>query len=131
MSGKLYNILLVDDDASVRSFTRLVLERSGYQILDACDAKEALRIWKTIGQEIDLLLTDITLEDGQDGRALARQLKSERPSLRVILFSGYSSEIEDETEKLGIFLQKPFSLDKLVATVRSSLSDLSEEPAIS
>jgi CheY-like chemotaxis protein len=61
-------ILLVDDDSDVRTVVRDALEESGYQIWEASDGSEALNIWKTKASQFDLLLTDMAMPGGLDGR---------------------------------------------------------------
>jgi len=114
-------ILLVEDDADVRMVTRDVLKGAGYQISEAANGSEALTIWRSQAPQIDLLLTDVVLPGGLNGRDLADRLQKERPELKVILMSGYNS---DRLGKIpsGLILSKPFSLDYLTATVRRYLS---------
>jgi PAS domain S-box-containing protein len=115
------NILVVEDDPDVRMFTRDVLEASGYQVWDACDGLEALKIWKANTAQIDLLVTDVNMPGGLNGRELADRLWEERPGLKVILISGYGPG------QLGIIkmptriLSKPFSRESLTQAVRSCL----------
>jgi len=95
-SGGQGRILLVEDDADVRMVMRNELETSGYQIWEAANGLEALNVWKTNASQIDLLLTDIVMPGGLNGWDLADRLKEERPSLKVILVSGYNP---DKTRK--------------------------------
>jgi PAS domain S-box-containing protein len=114
-------ILLVEDDADVRMVARDVLEVSGYQIWEAANGLEALEIWKTNGAKIDLLLTDIIMPGGLNGRELADQLRREQPALKVVLMSGYSADRLGKLQGHNHVLHKPFSLENLTETVRQCL----------
>ena len=77
-----------------------------------------------MGEPIDLLLTDIVMPEGIDGRELARRLRALSPRLRVIFTSGYSPEIaglELSLQPGQQFLQKPSAPQELLATVRHCL----------
>jgi len=120
-AGRREKILLVEDDADVRTVTRGVLEGSGYQIWEAANGLEALNVWKTNASQIDLLLTDIVMPGGLNGRELAERLSGERPDLKVILMSGYNSDLPVKIQPHSHILPKPFSLESLTETVRSCL----------
>ncbi len=122
--GGTETILLVEDEADVRTLTRILLKRTGYQVLEAATAAEALRIWREHKDAIQLLLTDIVLPEGISGRELATRLRTEKPSLPIILTSGYSHEVARQglsLQKGEIFLQKPARPKELLETVRNSL----------
>ena len=101
--------------------TRGFLEGSGYKIWEASNGLEALNVWKTNASQIDLLLTDIIMPGGLNGRELADRLSGERPGLKVILMSGYNSDLAGKTQPYNHILPKPFSLESLTETVRSCL----------
>ncbi len=117
-------ILLTEDETALRILTRIVLERSGYQVLEAADGVAAEQIWSEHKDKIALLLTDLVMPRGVDGRQLAARLRSERPDLKVIFTSGYSEDIAGRELKLQAgqdFLQKPSSPHLLLETVRNCL----------
>ena len=114
-------ILLVEDDADVRMVIRNVLKTSGCQIWEASNGLEALNIWKTNPSQIDLLLTDIIMPGGLTGWELSDRLREERPSLKVILVSGYGPDKTGKKRPHGLILPKPFSLESLTETVRNCL----------
>lgn len=114
-------ILLVEDDADVRMVARDVLEVSGYRIWDAANGLEALEIWKASDVKMDLLLTDIIMPGGLNGRELADRLRKEHPGLKVILMSGYSADRLGNIQAQSHILHKPFSLENLAETVRQCL----------
>jgi two-component system, cell cycle sensor histidine kinase and response regulator CckA len=119
-------ILLVEDEEYVRSVTRNILENSGYRVLEAGSGPEALRVWESAGPKIDLLLTDIVMPEGMNGRRLAEELRGRKTSLKVIFQSGYDGEVvSTSTDFLyrtsSCYLQKPTSSRELLRTVRNCL----------
>jgi CheY-like chemotaxis protein len=135
MSSHLYRargterILLVDDEASVRSVVRLMLERLGYRVLEAANGAEALGIIETSLDRIDLVLTDVVMPELHGGD-LGEALTAREPSRRVLYMSGYTS---DDIMRRGLaqpgmaLLLKPFSPDGLARAVREVLDrDLGE-----
>jgi CheY-like chemotaxis protein len=114
-------ILLVEDEAPVRSLTRTILERHGYSVLDCANGMEALALWKSHRTAVSLLLTDLVMPSELSGSELSRRLREEKPRLQVIYMSGYSSEFAGRQMDLRPgenFLQKPFSPDQLLEAVR-------------
>jgi PAS domain S-box-containing protein len=117
-------ILLVEDDAAVRTVTRLLLARHGYRVLEAASGVEALEIWRAQEGRIDLLLTDLVMPEGVDGRELAAQLRTQQPGLKVIFTSGYSPGLAGRELTLQAgqsFLPKPCPPQQLLETVRTRL----------
>ncbi len=117
--GGTETILLVEDEESVRRLASLLLERSGYHILVASSAEEALATARGYTGQIDLLLTDVVLP-GLNGRRLADLLAPERPSMKVIFASGYFDE-RGVLEPGSDFIQKPFNPETLARSVRRAL----------
>ena len=121
-------ILVVEDEAAVRQITRRMLERAGYKIYEAPRAKEAFELFAAHGDEIALLLTDIVMPDGVDGRELAADLRTRKPALKILLMSGYSGENVGNTSRFlqktrAHFLQKPCRARDLLETVRHTLDE--------
>ncbi|MEY2465502.1 MAG: hypothetical protein QOD03_23, partial [Verrucomicrobiota bacterium] len=117
-------ILLVEDDPSVRIVVRSVLSRLGYRIIEAPTGVSALEVSRLNRDEIRLLLTDLILPDGMNGKELAVRLLQENPQLKIIYTSGYSTDIAGKDLRLedGVnFLAKPFEAHKLAQTVRARL----------
>jgi hypothetical protein len=77
-SMRMAAILVVDDDADLRSLAQIILEQSGYQVLVAADGRQALQIAQQEPDPIDLLLTDLVMP-GMDGAVLGRQLRRLAP----------------------------------------------------
>ena len=97
--------------------TRLVLERVGYNVMEAADGVQALRIWEQNRQMIDLLLTDIVMLEGISGRELADRIRVIDPRLRVIFTRGFSEEIAGREMQLKAgqnFIPKPASAKQML-----------------
>jgi len=120
-------ILLVEDEESVRRLASLLLERSGYRLLVASSAEEALQTARSFAGEIDLLLTDVVLP-GLNGRRLADLLRVERPRTKVVFASGYFDD-RGVLEPGSDFIQKPFNPDTLARSVRRALDRERPAPA--
>ena len=112
-------ILLVEDEEAVRRLASLLLERSGYRILVAESAEDAVVLSRAYDGEIHLLLADVVLP-GMNGRRLADLLSEERPRMRVIFASGYFDD-RGVLEARSELIQKPFNPDTLARTVRRVL----------
>jgi PAS domain S-box-containing protein len=119
-------VLVVDDDAAVRTAAARVLARRAYTVLEAGDGLEALGLAERHDGPIHLLVTDVRMP-GMDGRELARRFRLARPESRVLLMSGYEDPAEaapppDAADDPSPVLQKPFTLDALTARVRDLLA---------
>lgn len=124
-------ILVVEDEKGILELVQKVLQRHGYRILVASNAKEALQVWKEHASEINLLLTDLVMPGGTTGLDLAEMLLLEKAELKVIYTSGYSLALfgQDCPVKEGFnFLQKPYQSLLLAQTVRSCL-DAPKKPS--
>jgi PAS domain S-box-containing protein len=103
-------ILLVEDDALMRSVTRQMLEDHGYSVVEAEDGSAALARLRANGL-FDVALTDVVMR-GMSGPELAMQIRNSFPSTRIVYMSGYTGELLDQTDgmNLGIpLLEKPFT----------------------
>ncbi len=116
-----HTVLVVDDDANVRSSIRRLLEKLGYHVTEAADADSALTLIGSATTPTDLVLTDIVLQ-GMSGRELAVRLSIEHPTVRLLLMSGYSADtMRLKEEEVAKFLHKPVSLESLAKRVASVL----------
>ena len=115
-------ILVVDDDSAIRGSLEVYFGRMGYHVRVASDGRQALRLLKDDGP-MDVVLTDLAMPE-MNGRELVSALRKRRPMPKIICMSGYAEQREpSEDVTAGLpFLQKPFSLDELGATVRSVLA---------
>ncbi|MBU2547287.1 MAG: PAS domain S-box protein [Proteobacteria bacterium] len=116
-------ILLVDDEPMVLDVGRKMLEWLGYRVLAARSGREALEMYQSRGQEIDLVILDMIMP-GFGGGQTFDQLKKIDPDVRVILSSGYSLNGQAmDIMKRGCrgFIQKPYNLDGLSVRVREAL----------
>jgi PAS domain S-box-containing protein len=121
-------VLIVEDESAVRSFTRMVLQRSGYQVIEAANGEEALSLSRGYPSEIQLLVTDMVMP-GMGGRQVAEALESQRPAMRVLYLSGYTENAIAQRGTLGAelpFLQKPFTMEALLRKVRQVLDQPAE-----
>jgi PAS domain S-box-containing protein len=122
--GGTETILVVEDEAQVRDLVRKLLTGYGYDVISAESGAKALDLMKTSKKKIDLLLTDMVMPDGVNGRELAEKLKKGRPKLKVIFTSGYSADVwgkDFELQRGQQFVRKPYDLHKLAQTVRTML----------
>jgi CheY-like chemotaxis protein len=114
-------ILLVEDEAFVRAVTGEVLKSAGYQVLEARNGCEAMRVHAET-RDYDLLLADVILP-GEDGRALASRIKRENPRIQILLVTGYAEQMEMNRAGQDRWdcLPKPFSSQQLLRRVRQAL----------
>jgi PAS domain S-box-containing protein len=118
-------IVVVEDDDTVRSLCRHVLERSGYTVLDAGGAEQALQLCRDQRMPVHLLLTDLVMPE-MNGRELARAFTREHPEAGVLFMSGYADERVMRWGDLepGVdWLQKPFTAAELTRRVREALDE--------
>lgn len=116
-------ILLVEDDNGVRDLVRRELLKTGYQVIEAKNGVEACLTATQQSYHVDLLLTDVVMP-GMNGRELAEHLAVIKPNLRVLFMSGYLDDISVNSgmdPHRTTFLQKPFTPDLLLRTVRALL----------
>jgi PAS domain S-box-containing protein len=113
-------VLIVDDEPTVRMLVVDVLEELGYTALEAEDGAAALRILQS-GTQIDLLITDVGLPGGMNGRQVADAARSLRPRLKVLFITGYAENAAIGHGHLdpGMHvLTKPFAMDELSNRIR-------------
>ena len=109
-------VLVVDDTPQISSMVASVLKMEGFSVLTANNATDAIRLASNHPGGIDLLLSDVMMP-GMDGPALARELRSSKPDLPVILMSGACQNSEMKAGGPVQFIEKPFSLAKLIGMV--------------
>ena len=119
-------VLLVEDETSVRSLVRGLLEARGYTVLEASRADEALLICQQHPGPIHLLLTDVVMPQTM-GPALAESLQVLRPTMKVLYMSGYTDHAAFRNGALQAgtsFIQKPFTPETLTQNVRRVLDEV-------
>ena len=120
--GRDLHVLLVDDDEPVRDVSSRALRKQGFTVSPAADAPSALEILEE-DPGIDLVVTDLNMP-GFKGTRLARDVRSRRPGMPIILMTGLmDSEVEREAEEIGIdgLLAKPFRVDELLSAIEAAV----------
>ena len=124
MPAPTQRILVVDDDPSIRRTLELMLSKHGFEVLQASDGAEAVRLWRERGG--DLVITDLHMPR-KDGFETIIELLSHTPSVRIIAMSGGG-----QTKKLDLLgnmtllksvltIEKPFTLSEMMTTVHRAL----------
>lgn len=116
-------ILIVDDEPTVRILLKDVLSELGYTVLDATDSIEGLETLRS-NTQIDLLITDVGLPGGMNGRQMADAGREIRPKLKTLFITGYAENAVIGSAQLGPGMQvltKPFAVDTLVSRVSDLL----------
>ena len=130
LRGGAENILLVEDDKAVRTFTCQMLEKFGYQVQVAASGPEALELWRNSPSDFKLLLTDIVMPRGITGIELADQLCGQRADLKIVFMSGYAGDAlgqgsANQGQLKHRLIQKPFHSQELIRIVRQCLDETS------
>jgi signal transduction histidine kinase/ActR/RegA family two-component response regulator len=119
------SVLVVEDNEAVRNMLCRVLRTNGYKVLEAGNARAALKVCSADAPPIDMLISDVVMPD-MSGIELASQLKLSHPSMRVLLMSGYSGTAMTRHGELRAdfpFLEKPFNPDTVARKVREVLDE--------
>jgi CheY-like chemotaxis protein len=117
-------LLIVEDSPTMRRVMRRFLDATGYEMLEAGDGEEALRVARAHPGPIHLLVTDVVMPR-MGGRDLASALREARPEVPVLYISGYA---EDAVRQHGVldpdtaFLGKPFTADQLLTAVTKAVA---------
>jgi len=118
------SILIIDDEAQIRSMIRLVLEREGYVVSEAPDGAEGIRLFRE--KPADLIITDLIMPN-KDGIGMMLELKKEFPAVNIIAMSGGGLNRPDGyllgAKKLGAVhtLAKPINRQELLRVVKDAL----------
>ena len=116
-------ILVVDDDQDVLDSVRMILEGSGYVMVEANTAEEGLRVYKEVGP--DLLIVDLMMEEVDAGTSLVKELKAVGNTAPVFMLSsvGDGLSMATDTSELGLagVLQKPVEHDVLLRLLKRKL----------
>ena len=117
-------VLVVDDEPTVRMLIAEVLDDLGYTAVEAADGPAGLAVLGSDAR-VDLLVTDVGLPGGMNGRQLAEAARSTRPGLKVLFVTGFAEQavLGDSRLEAGTqVLTKPFTMDALTARVRELLT---------
>lgn len=124
-AGRGQRILVVEDQAGVRSVLRRILPAHGYRIFTAADCAEGIEIFEQYHGAFDLLLLDVVLPDG-NGVDLAGKMLKKHPGIKVLLSSGY---LDDKVRLSEIknngwsFIEKPYEMTQILTAIENLLSD--------
>lgn len=114
-------ILIVDDDATLRRSAAELMRKQGYKVLEAGSGADALASLRDYPGDIHLLLTDVQMRH-MDGGELAEAAEQERPGLKILFMSGYTSgaALHDSVRDDGPdFIAKPFVMNALLRKVKA------------
>ena len=117
-------VLVVDDEAPIRKLAQRVLERFGYRVLLAADGTEALSLYQTRRNEIDVVITDMVMPN-MDGPATITALKAVNPKIKIVASSGMAPDgYEAAATRAGVrhFISKPFSAETMLYTLDDALN---------
>ena len=117
-------VLVVDDEPSVRMLVAEVLDELGYSAIEASDGISGLKVLRS-DVRIDLLITDVGLPGGLNGRQMADAARTNRPDLKVLFITGYAENAaigNGHLERGMHVLTKPFAMDMLAARIRSIIA---------
>jgi DNA-binding response OmpR family regulator len=120
-------ILVIDDDEQMRNMLRRMLMQAGYEVIDAVDGSEGIRLFRQ--QPSDLVITDIFMP-GKEGLQVIRELRKDFRDVRIIAMSGGSARIGEFSalplaKEFGAIdtLTKPFMREELLEAVRQALGE--------
>ena len=119
-------ILVVEDLEPVRLVTKEMLESDGFEVVAAASPVEALALMDTMGDRVDLILTDVMMPE-MTGSELANAIRVRRPGLPVLFMSGLPKGLE--WSEPGAFLAKPFTRATLLSHVRARLASSASSAA--
>lgn len=117
-------VLLAEDEETVRNLTTRILERNGYQVISAASGEDAMKIWPTLLNRVNFLLTDVIMP-GMNGVELYRRLKTDKPELKVLYISGYPEDViadQGESASRLALLEKPFSPARLLSKMQEIIT---------
>ena len=117
-------VLVVDDEPSVRMLVTEVLEELGYAAIEAADSASGLKVLQS-DVRIDLLITDVGLPGGMNGRQMTDAARQKRPKLKVLFITGYAENAAISNGHLepGMhLLTKPFAMEKLASRIKAIIT---------
>ncbi|HXH65155.1 MAG TPA: ATP-binding protein [Mariprofundaceae bacterium] len=119
-------VLLVDDDDTVRMVAKKMLQSMGFEVVEACDGIEALNVFRAAAEAFDCVVLDLTMPR-MDGLTCMREIYRLRPSVPVVLSSGYNRDDDVQGKDAGAiareFLKKPYSFDVMRTVMARAIQD--------
>jgi CheY-like chemotaxis protein len=112
------SVLLVEDEALIRSLLAEELRNRGLSVVEASDADEAWAYLQA-GGHVDLVFSDVTMPGMMNGIELVRRVKAQYPQVKTIVTSGYAGPVN--ISDVGVFLPKPYRLDVAAKITLQSL----------
>jgi signal transduction histidine kinase len=129
VTGGTERILLVEDEPTVREAARRLLTKRGYHVSVAGDGKTAVMM--AVSESFDLLLTDVLMPGGMNGRDVAREVFKAQPEIAVLYMTGHSDDVLedvgiDDDEREALIVRKPFTEDELLRAIHLALAPVPE-----
>jgi two-component system, response regulator PdtaR len=109
-------VLVVDDEPFIRMQAVVIIEKAGYNVVEACNADEAIAILETL-ENVRVVVTDIEMPGSMDGIKLARAIRDRWPPVELIVTSGRVAA--NELPPRAKFMPKPYAPDVLVRAIRT------------
>ena len=118
-------LLIVEDDPTVRAAASRIARSAGYHVTEAEDGHAALRVWNDADTDFDLVFTDVEMPNGISGIDLARQLRRDKPEIKIVFTTGYSDKlVRGVAEGLGDvpLLTKPYTRTEFLEKLNTALA---------
>jgi len=117
-AGRKPVVLVVEDEVLVRAVAVDMVEQAGFDVIEACDADEAIRLLEC-RQDIRAIFTDVQMPGSMDGLRLARAVRDRWPPVALIVTSGLANLTDDDLPAGGRFLRKPYLLSEVGGALRA------------
>jgi CheY-like chemotaxis protein len=117
-------VLLVEDEAPLRSAVKKMLDKAGFTVLEAGDGSAAVKLLHSTTARVDLLLLDMTIPGCSSGEVMREAIEN-WPEIKVVLTSAYSEEMARASlpvSRACAFVRKPFQFSTLLSALRNALS---------
>ena len=111
-------VLVVEDEFLIRMQTVAMIEQAGYNVVEACNADEAIAILE-MREDIRIAVTDIEMPGSMDGIKLARAIRDRWPPVELIVTSGRHRVLTDELPSRVTFMPKPYAPEVLITAIRT------------
>jgi CheY-like chemotaxis protein len=109
-------VLIVEDEALIRMDTHQMVEDAAFDVVEACNADEAIRILES-RSEIGAVFTDINMPGSMDGLKLAHAIRDRWPPMHLIVTSGLNVPNDDKMPAQGRFIRKPYSAGQVTTAL--------------